>query len=180
MESKKFDSFMKNKEKLIIGLGIAGMLLIFLSSFPMDTETDQPKQDTSTAQYSSSLEKQLETTLGAIEGVGKVKVMLTLEGSTQSIYAQDEKNSIDEQMEYSSDQLERAQKKQDSENKHIFVDGSNRQALKIQEIEPRVKGVVIVCQGAASPVVTMRVTEAVTTLLAINSNQVCVALYADK
>ena len=179
MENKGLSTLLKGKEKIVVALGIAGMILIFLSGIPMP-EKAKTTAEMSTAQYVAALQKQMEATLGAIEGVGKIKVMVTVEGSTQYVYAQDEKSSLDEEESYNDQKLERLQKKQDIESMYIFVDGSNRQAQKIQEIEPQVKGVVVVCQGAGSSVVKMRVTEAVTTLLAIDSNQVCVALYTDK
>lgn len=178
MESKGLSAHLKGKEKFVVALGIAGMLLIFLSGLGQ-SEKKAASPDMTTAQYVALLQRQLEATLGSIEGVGKVKVMVTVEGSSQYVYAQDEKSSTDEQQSYQNETIEHSQKKQDTESKYIFVDGSNRQALKIQEIEPRIKGVLVVCRGGGSPVVQMRVTEAVTTLLSINSNQVCVALYTE-
>ena len=47
--------------------------------------------------------------------------------------------------------------------------------LVVTEISPRVKGVVVVCEGGANPITIKRVTDAVTTALGINSLQVCVA-----
>lgn len=52
-------------------------------------------------------------------------------------------------------------------------DGSE-QALAVTEIQPVVKGVVVVCDGGGNPAVQQSVTEAVTTALDISSVRVCV------
>ena len=50
------------------------------------------------------------------------------------------------------------------------IDSGERSA----SFEPEVKGVAVICQGADSPVVTERITSAVTTALGIPSTRVCV------
>ena len=53
------------------------------------------------------------------------------------------------------------------------------QALPTTTVEPKVRGVAVVCQGADDPLVATRVTEAVTTALGISSNRVCVVRLGD-
>ena len=63
-----------------------------------------------------------------------------------------------------------------SETKYILVrdaDGSE-QALAVMEVEPVVKGVIIVCQGGNNPTVQQNIINAVTTALDISSARVCV------
>ncbi|MEG0571350.1 MAG: stage III sporulation protein AG, partial [Oscillospiraceae bacterium] len=50
----------------------------------------------------------------------------------------------------------------------------NKTALLKTQIEPTVKGVVIVCEGGANATVESDVTQAVMTALDIKSNKVCV------
>ena len=58
----------------------------------------------------------------------------------------------------------------------VIVDngGGARSALVQTEIEPTVKGVVVVWEGGGDILVQTRVTEAITTVLNIPSNRVCV------
>ncbi len=48
-------------------------------------------------------------------------------------------------------------------------------ATKTKEIEPVIRGVLVVCEGGDDPVVTARVTEAVTKALDISTAKVCIA-----
>lgn len=48
------------------------------------------------------------------------------------------------------------------------------QGLLVTELQPTVKGVVIVCEGGDQPLVQQRVTDAVTIALNISSKRVCV------
>ena len=51
---------------------------------------------------------------------------------------------------------------------------NGRQGLLVTELQPTVKGVVIVCEGGDQPLVQQRVTDAVTIALNISSKRVCV------
>ena len=62
----------------------------------------------------------------------------------------------------------------------IIVDTENgRQGLLVTEIQPTVKGVVVVCQGGDDPVVQERIASLVTTALNISSKRVCVTKLSD-
>ena len=52
-------------------------------------------------------------------------------------------------------------------------DGSE-QALPLTELQPVIRGVVVVCPGGGDPAVAERITQAVTTALDISSARVCV------
>ena len=47
-------------------------------------------------------------------------------------------------------------------------------ALAVTEIEPKVKGVIVICSGGENPIVKQRIAEAVTTALNIPSKRVCI------
>ena len=56
----------------------------------------------------------------------------------------------------------------------LLGNGSEESPLVEKRIEPTVRGVLILCEGAEDPVVEARVTEAVRTVLGISSSQICV------
>lgn len=166
-------------KNIIIIIGLAGIALIFLSSFlkPVSKEEKTPvvENTISAEQYTKALETSLTDIVSSIDGAGATKVLITLENGVEMKYATDEKKNAEETQEKSSETT-RTQQSGDSEIKYITVrdaDGTER-ALAITEIQPTVKGVVVVCAGGEDPVVQQRILNAVTTALNISSKRVCV------
>ena len=54
---------------------------------------------------------------------------------------------------------------------YVYLDNST---TKTKEIEPLIRGVLVVCEGGDSPVVVERITEAVTKALDISAAKVCI------
>lgn len=166
-------------KKIIVFAGIAGMVLILLSSVlprsPSKTTT-QNQTDSMNAQYEAKLEERLTSIVSNISGAGKTKVLVTLENGVENIYASDYKKNSDKTEEYDSGITEKTQETTDSEESIVMVEGSDgrKQALITTQIEPQIKGVVIVCDGGESASVKQRIIEAVTTALDISSEKVCV------
>lgn len=152
---------LKLSKRQVTYIAIAAMALIFLivlnsfeSTQPSSEGSDKsiPSADDS---YEKSLTAQLEKVISKIDGVGEVSIMLTMEGTSSYVYVQD---------------VEKA----DFESKSETVILGNKEAL-IKSIEnPKVKGVLIVCDGGDSPGVRERVINAVSTVLNISSNRVYV------
>lgn len=77
------------KVRLIFIIGIAGILLIFLSSLfggKGNENAAQGTQSFDSEQYVEKLEERIYTMVTGIQGVGKAKVMITLENTTEYIY----------------------------------------------------------------------------------------------
>ena len=69
----------KNKKLLLIILVLVGLVLIFSSSYtPVNTETDSDE-------YINQLEKKLEDFLLNVDGINKVKVIITLDSSMPDV-----------------------------------------------------------------------------------------------
>lgn len=167
-------------------LGVAGMLLIMITGFwPAENNSQDNYSsnggDTLTL-YSQQTEQRLQQILSQIKGVGTVHVMVTLENGVEYRYAADEKKSGDSVFTYADgkDLPSKVQEKEDSQQSYILVDSTGgKKPLVLTELSPRIKGVVVVCNGAASPVTRQRVTDAVTTALGVTSLQVCVIQSAE-
>lgn len=59
----------------------------------------------------------------------------------------------------------------DNSGENVYLKNSDKKTV---SIEPKVRGVVIVCEGGDDPVVSSRVLEAVTKALSLNSDKVCI------
>ena len=137
LTKKLFDT--ANIRKLIIIVGIIGILLLFLSSYiEMGVPLNSDDKEFSVTTYSTEIQSDLEEVISKIDGAGETYVLLTMENSVEYVYLED----------------------------------SN---TKTKEIEPHIRGVLVVCKGGDDPVEIERVTNAVTKLLDISTAKVCIA-----
>ena len=175
---RDFEKLFKSEKatKLIIMLGFLGILLVFVSDW--GAKKEKPAEDfaSQSKAYINQLQTNLRGILEETEGVGKASVMITLEGGQQYIYAQDEKQNTDETADFENGEKSKLKTIENSEKSYVFINGgADKKALKITELEPNVKGVLIVCQGGGSSVTKARITEAVSTALGIKYSQIFVA-----
>ena len=158
---------------IIFAVGLIGVLLIGLSSILHDNKKGKPaeaKASKTAEQFIAETEQKLTEIVSSIEGAGTSRVMVTLENGVEFVYAVEQDTNTDRQ-EDSGRVLER----DDRQESIIVVDTENgRQGLLVTEIQPTVKGVVVVCQGGDQPLVQERIINTITTALNISSKRVCV------
>lgn len=178
----KFTSIFSNDKyrKIVIYLGIGGILLIFMSNLFKKDESKvinmKVDEKISAERYINNLQQSLESIVSSIKGAGKCKVLVTLENGSETIYATEEKKNKEASEDKSGGETTRKKESDDCEKKYITIkdsEGSER-ALAVTEIQPKIKGVIIVCPGGDDPQVQQRVVNAVTTALDITSKRVCV------
>ena len=160
----------ENGRKVLVIAGVVGIGLLFLSDLLPNASSSEltvsAQSDTAANDYALQLEARLTEIIKRVEGAGTCRVMVTLENGTEYLYAQEEKND-----RYSNDTEQEA----NTEKSYVLYDSENgKQALVITEIQPEVKGVVVVCNGGKNVTVQQRVIEVVTTALGISSAKVCV------
>ncbi|MBQ6143288.1 MAG: stage III sporulation protein AG [Clostridia bacterium] len=172
----------KDYVKLAVIVGFLGIFLIFVSGMipkkVKESELSKIKSDTSvnSETHRELLEKNLTYAVSKIEGAGSPQVLVTLENTAETIYATEERKNKEASEDKSSGEITRKKESDDCEKKYITVKDSEgtEHALAVKKIEPKVKGVVIICPGGDDPIVKNRITEAVTTALSISSKRVCV------
>ncbi len=177
---EKLLDFLKGdkKVKVIVFIGVLGIVLILLSDIIAPKQEKKAAGTDSNSTFTESnqvIEQQIYDMVTAIEGVGKAKVMVTLESSAEYVYAKEEKSNTDVTRDAQDGQGTKTTQKDSTEEKYIFVDGSEgKQALLTTQKAPLIKGVVVVCEGGDDTTVRSRIIDAVTTALDIGSNRVCV------
>lgn len=173
----------EGKLKLIVLLGIAGMILILVSQLAGRDKAPQEPPDEATAtftteEYIAGLEDKLTNLVTGIEGVGRAQVMVTLESGVEYVYAQEEKRNTDTTREPGGEEQPAVtvMQKENVEQKYILIETEygKREALVLTQLQPKVQGVVVVCEGADSIYVQQKLTSVVTTALGIPSTRVCV------
>ena len=169
--------------RLMVIAGVAGIGLIFFSSvFVRTPQTDKTSaassagtEEFSLEDYRRELTDELGNMIACIKGAGKTRIMLTLDGTVRSIYASDS----DLQQRESSRRTgtdENADRQQNEKQSLITVrnkDGS-QQAITIGQQMPRIRGVLIVCEGGDDPEVCERIIQAVASALNISKSHVSV------
>lgn len=145
----------KTIEKIIIVL-IIGVVFMVIGDFRAnDNESDckdgyiQDVQQHETSSPQKSLEKNMEDILGKIEGAGKVKVMITYKTSKEVVHQIEEKEVINDTKEEDGGGGIRITKQRELSPNVIFEEHNGaKQAVVKKEIEPLIKGVVVVAEGA--------------------------------
>lgn len=180
LKNKFFNSFNDRKKLVLLIIGIIGLLMMMLSSLT-NGNAKQKKSNSNDKQFSVSiyeekLEKRLLDVVEKVDGVGKAKIMVTLENSVEYIYAQEKREKKDRIDDYQDRIPLKTQERSDKEKKLMVVDGLNgkKQALIKTELQPKVKGVVVVCQGGDNPFVNQHITNLITTVFNISSTRVYV------
>ena len=157
-----------NRLKIVFVIGIIGILLIFLSSL-FDGNKKETQSviasasiDTDTDSYIKYTQQELVKLLEQISGVGEVKVMVTVSGTTELEYAQELSKDSDSQS-------------QSYKNQYVLVESNGKKEALVKKInKPQISGVCVVCQGGEDIKVIEKVTRAVSTVLGISSNSICV------
>ncbi len=172
--------FMKKKGKgnWLWVIGLIGILLIGLSSMLGNGGTDTPVATVSAGEdplsYATALEDRLESMVSSIAGVGECRVMVTMEQGTEYIYATQEKNTVDASQTSENSRFSTGSRSSDEETYIMVSTDSGQQPVLITSLSPKVKGVVVVCQGGNNGGVCQNVRTALATVLSISSNRICV------
>lgn len=176
----KLGELFKGDRKIKIYIIIAALLvllIIFGGSLQKSNKGEPNASNTdeqSLLEYKTSLQAEVKSLLEKIEGVSEVSVMITLKSDAEYVYAKEERQTTDKtQTGYDDKEVELSD---NYENNTIIVEGEDgrKTALVRTRLEPKVKGVLVVCKGASDPTVEQKVTNAVKTVLSIGANNVCV------
>ena len=174
--NEKIKKLSKNPKLLLI-VGLTGILLVFVSSF-FDGEEQTKQNDITSAQsytaeqYGTMIENSVKDIVTGITGDKKPTVVITLESGIRYSYV-----SADEIDSSSATGSATDQNSQSKKQSYITVknaDGSEK-ALLITEIMPEIRGVAIICDGADNEIICEKIKNAVTAALNITSKRVYIS-----
>ena len=131
--------------------------------------------------YEQQLERRLESLFEAVEGAGRVQVMLTFAHSREIVVAEDSTRQSSTSRETDAQGGTREQASENlQENTLIFPgQGGTSQPLILKEIMPRVEGVIIVAQGGDNIHVRDALIRATQTVLGVEPHKVHVLRMRD-
>ncbi|TYP51634.1 stage III sporulation protein AG [Thermosediminibacter litoriperuensis] len=185
------DLLKKNKNKSIstlIIIGLVGFILLTIGKISIQGDFSQKTVDGRATDIKiaadqpflqEDIEKKLEQILSQVEGVGRVKVMLTFETEDQ---VEPAFNTVDNK---------RVTEENDSEggirtitetqvNKQVVLlnKGGEEEPLLVKKMIPAIKGVLIVADGGESSETVERITKATSTLLGVPLYKIKVMPYS--
>lgn len=179
----RLDKFTKNPDfvKIIIVIGLLGIGLILLSgllpekSEDTQTQTNSQVAYVSLTQYENELEQALADIISSINGAGKTRVLLTMDSTVEQVYATDK--NMTQKDTVNSGEATQTNKDTSADSTYITVElaDGTQQTVLLKEIQPRVRGVLVVCSGGDNSVVKEKIVDAVTKALDISSSRVSVA-----
>ena len=144
------------KYKYVLLMVAVGVIFMVLPSFGGGVKDTVAEEATGESTYSlEETQSQLEQMLSEIEGVGRVKVMLTVSSGSRIVYQDDREVSC-------------------TETVLINQGGSGQEALQSQEIYPPYIGALVVCDGADQPGIVLKVKEAVSVLTGLGTDCISV------
>lgn len=150
---------------------IAASLIVFLFSGSVkkqktEEETAQPKTGSELGS-AAMIENKLEAILSSMRGAGRVRVMLTLDRTNEQIVASSEKTASGEN-------------NSSRESKPATVQsGGREEAIVLAEVFPRIRGVIVMAEGAGDIGVKLALISAVSTVLGIDEKNVEVFVMAE-
>lgn len=150
-----------NKYKYVALVLLLGLVLMAIPA--RKEKTGEAVQAEPITSEETPVSEELAQILSQIQGVGKVKVMLTLASGEETVYQMDEKLSTGQ--DSGSTQRDTV----------IITDSQRSQAgLVCQVNPPKYQGAIIVCQGADSPAVCLAIVEAVSNATGLGADRISV------
>ena len=145
--------------RFVIIAGIAAIALLFLSTVIPAGGAPQDSSAEDAARVERELEQRLTDIISQIDGVTSPQVMVTLDRTSERVFAEEVKSSS------SGDSLS-------SENSPALT--GSKDALEKSVILPKVRGVAVVCGGAENMLVREKVVNTAARVLDIGVSQVYV------
>lgn len=123
--------------------------------------------------YAKKLEEKLEDTLGEIQGAGKVKTMITLEDSGESIVEKDDSRETSNLQETDSAGGTRQETDLQTSKTTVYREADNEKVPFIgRERTPKIAGILVVAEGGENTAVKQNISEAVMALFQIDVNRI--------
>ena len=155
-----------DKYKFAALVALVGVLLLLWPSGREETaERASPK---AVSAVQAELQQEMEDILGRIQGVGEVRVLLTVDSDGERQLAEDSELSYSASTPAPEDYSRSSQT--------VLVDGGSGDAPVVtRTVYPTYRGALVVCQGGDRADVKLAVTEAVAALTGLSADRITVA-----
>ena len=164
------------KEQWVIGFLMAILVLVIMIPVPekkaQEEISGKENKVNSLEGHGDSLEKQLQAILQKIAGVGKVEVLITYEDKGRVIVEKDE--SVSEELVQEADSGGGTRTTTTSKNEEKAVYGNSENPYVVQELSPKVKGVLVVAEGGGNLSVKKQIQETIEALFGLDTHKISI------
>ena len=164
------------KEQWVIGFLMAILVLVIMIPVPekraQEEVSGKENKVNSLEGQEDSLEKQLQAILQKIAGVGKVEVLITYEDKGRVIVEKDE--SVSEELVQEADSGGGTRTTTTSKNEEKAVYGNSENPYVVQELSPKVKGVLVVAEGGGNLSVKKQIQETIEALFGLDTHKISI------
>ena len=170
-EGRKGLYSMWKKYRYLIFIIVAGLVVLLIPSAESKEKGRETLQEEEVFDL-ENFEKKVEDVLSNGEGIGRVKVVLTIKSGMEHVYAEEMKSNTRQQQENG----EITDVDKDSDRKPSILSKSNggEEAVVIKKIYPEFMGAAVVCDGADDPEVKLYITDVISSLTGISSDKITV------
>ena len=178
---EKFQAALRKMKKEQIVVWLLLLALVIVIFWPAGSgketasgETEVPEQKAQEIQsQEEAMEQALADTLAQVDGVGAVRVALTLESTNRKIVEKDVPDSQSSETRTSGDETSENNSFSQEESTVYERDGSGAETpYVVSEEYPAVRGVLIVAEGGDNPVVVQEIQEAVMALFGVDAHKI--------
>ena len=136
------------------------------------TASTQTVTASSTEEYAAYLEEKLKKMLEAVQGLGEVEVMVTLESSEEKIVEKDmtaERSNTEEQDAAGG---ARTVNTSNTEYRTIYREDTGGDPFVVKTITPKVEGVLVVAEGAGKGNMAGEITQIIQALFGVEAHRI--------
>lgn len=155
------------KYKYVLLTALLGVLLLLLPQNEKATDTGSATPSAAENFDREALQNEMEDILSSLDGVGKLSLMLTVEGGGAYELAQDENASLKAR----GDEVDEQTRKTETV---VLGNGTSAEVVVTHSRYPRFVGALIVCEGGDRADVQLKVTQAVSALTGLSSERISV------
>ena len=182
MKEKLQNYLRKMKREQLLVLGLLGLLLLVLA-LPVKKKEQESEEVLKTVESSETtgeegtreeLQKQLEEALYQVEGVGEVKVMITMDTTGERVVEKDTPDSSEKSSQQDSQGGTQNQETVSREESTVYEKAEDGRELPYvtSEILPQIRGVLVIAQGGGNPEIVQQIQEAVEALFHLEAHKI--------
>ena len=155
------------KYKYVLLTALLGVLLLLLPQNEKSADAGSATPSAAENFDREALQSEMEAILSSLDGVGKLSLMLTVEGGGAYELAQDETASLKTRGEEVDEQTRKTETV-------VLGSGTSAEIVVTHSRYPRFVGALVVCEGGGQADVQLKVTQAVSALTGLSSDRISV------
>lgn len=153
-----------DRYKYVLLVCVVGVLLMI---WPQQAETDAEPHENVRQNLTTQLEGKIQSILEEMDGVGKSRVLLTVENGEETEYAYDRTDS-ENRNENGGSASRQTQLVTVSE-------GGGQTPVPLRTTAPNYRGAVVVCEGGGSAAVRLAVTKVIQSLTGLSADRIVIS-----